>query len=275
MSYYRSLGLSREPFSTSPDPDFFYRSSSHITALKRLEIAIRLRRGMSLIIGDVGTGKTTLWRALTQEFRDEPEFAFHVMLDPGFGTEGQFLRALDGMFGADGGQEGSTDPKIPLEKYLFRKGVDENGTVVLIIDEGQKLNAANIETLRTLLNYETNEHKLLQLVIMAQVEILPRIAGMKNFTDRISLKYTLNPLDEEETREMICFRLRQAGYKRRFDLFTPAAVKAVYARSGGYPRKINLLCHEALKTAVVREKDVIDEGIVEEILLPTFEYEQR
>ena len=274
MSYYRRLGLSKEPFSTSPDPDFFYRSESHITALKRLEIAIRLRRGMSLIIGDVGTGKTTLWRALAQEFRDEPEFAFHVMLDPGFGTEGQFLKTLAGMCGVDGPGEGA-DARVALEKYLFRKGVDDNGTVVLIIDEGQKLNTANIETLRTLLNYETNDHKLLQLVIMAQVEILPRIAGMKNFTDRVSLKYTLNPLDEEETREMISFRLRQAGYRRRFELFTPGAVKAVYGRSAGYPRKINLLCHEALKCAVIRETDVIDEKVVEEVMLPSFEYEQR
>jgi len=268
MSYYKVLGLEKEPFSTSPDPDFFYHSLSHLTALKRLEIALRLKRGMSLIIGDVGTGKTTLWRTLIQQFSEEPDVIFHVMLDPGFKSQEQFLVSLCRMFGIETGlatglaSGGPRSLREPLEKYLFKTAAEEEKTVVLIIDEGQKLEPESIEILRTLLNYETNEYKLLQLVILAQMEFVPRISSMRNFSDRVSLTYTLNPLDENETGEMIEFRLRQAGYTRRYGLFTREAVKLIHDATGGYPRKIALLCHEALKTAIMRDLDLVDDEII-------------
>jgi general secretion pathway protein A len=267
MSYFKVLGLEKEPFSTSPDPDFFYHSLSHLTALKRLEIALRLKRGMSLIIGDVGSGKTTLWRTLIQQFAAEPDVIFHVMLDPGFKSESQFMSSLCRTFGMEAElfEAGSRSLREPLEKYLFRTAAEEEKTVVLIIDEGQKLEPENIEILRTLLNYETNEYKLLQLVILAQMEFAPMIRGMRNFSDRVSLTYTLNPLDENETGEMIEFRLRQAGYRRRYALFSREAVKLIHATTGGYPRKIALLCHEALKSAIMRDLDLIDEDTIRDV----------
>ena len=92
MSIYTDLKLEQEPFSTSPDPRFFYKSTEHYTALNRLEISIRLKRGMSVILGDVGTGKTTLSRALFQSFNgEEQEYIFHMILDPSFRSEYQFL----------------------------------------------------------------------------------------------------------------------------------------------------------------------------------------
>ena len=99
MSYYTELGLTKEPFSTSPDPAFFFRSSSHAQALARLEIAIRLRRGLSLILGEVGTGKTTLARTLLANFPQEDGFSFHIVLDPSFESEYQFLLHLSRILG--------------------------------------------------------------------------------------------------------------------------------------------------------------------------------
>jgi general secretion pathway protein A len=262
MGYYSALGLEKEPFSTSPDPQFFYHSLSHNTALKRLEIAIRLRRGLCVVLGDVGTGKTTLSRALLQAFKEENNYVFQMILDPGFKSEFQFLFTLVRMFGITPEFKSTLDFKEALEKYLFQKGVEENKTVVLLIDEGQKITPENLEVLRTLLNYETNEFKLLQLVILAQVELLPRIKRIRNFVDRIAMKYTINPLDEYETREMIEFRLRQAGASIQNNLFSDAAVKMIYQYTQGYPRKIAMLCHEALEAAVMQEAMVIDEGIV-------------
>jgi general secretion pathway protein A len=266
MSYFKALGLEKEPFSTSPDPEFFYHSNSHETALKRLEIAIRLRRGLCLIFGDVGTGKTTLSRKLLKAFQDENNFIFHIILDPSFKSEFQFLFSLVKMFGIVPDFKSTIDFKEALEKYLFQKGVEENKTIILLIDEGQKITPENLEVLRTLLNYETNEYKLLQLVIMSQMELLPRITRIRNFMDRVALKYTINPLDESETRAMVDFRLKQAGYNGRSSLFKDEAIKLIYQQTQGYPRRIAALCHDALEAAVMKDALVIDAGIVNGLL---------
>jgi general secretion pathway protein A len=266
MSYYEALNLKSEPFSTSPDPYFFYPSSSHDSALKRLEIAIRLRRGLNVILGDVGTGKTTLSRMLIQLFKDEPDFIFHMILDPSYKTEFQFLSSLARMFGVNPSFRSTLDYKDALEKYLFQKGVDEKKTIVLLIDEGQKLTPTQVEILRTLLNYETNEYKLLQLIILSQIELLPKIRRIRNFMDRINLKYIINPLDESETRALINFRLKQAGHDGEEDLFTDNAVRHIYEHTQGYPRKISMLCHDALEMLIMRNRKIVDEGIVEEIM---------
>ena len=266
MSYFKVLGLAKEPFSTSPDPEFFYHSASHATVLKRLEIAIRLRRCLCLVLGDVGTGKTTLSRALMQSFKDEANYIFHMILDPSYKSEFQFLFTLVKMFDIVPEFKSTLDFKESLEKYLFQKGVEENKTIILLIDEAQKITPENLEMLRTLLNYETNEYKLLQLLIMSQIELLPRIRKIKNFFDRISLKYIINPLDENETKEMITFRLKQAGYNNPdHELFSQDAIKLIYSHTQGYPRKISMLCHDALEYAVMKEKNIVDENIIKEL----------
>lgn len=266
MSYYEALNMKKEPFSTSPDPYFFYRSTAHETAIARLEIAIRLRRGLSVILGDVGTGKTTLGRTVLQGFNNEDDFIFHMILDPTYKSEFQFLASLTKMFGVNPTFRSTLDYKEAIEKYLFQKGVDQGKTIILLIDEGQKLTPTFLEILRTLLNYETNEYKLLQLVILAQMEVLPKLKRIKNFFDRITLKYIINPLDEKETKDMIEFRLRQAGFNGGGFLFSDEAIRLIYENTMGYPRKIAVLCHNALEELVMRDRQTVDESLVTDII---------
>jgi len=268
MSYYRVLGLDREPFSTSPDPAFFYQSERHRAALANLIIEFRLKRGLSVVLGDIGTGKTTLGRKLIQMLKERDGFLFHMVLDPTYPSEDQFFSALIRTLGIGVSAAAPTlvDYREVLERYLFHKGIQEQQTVVLIIDEAHKLNAVSLEALRILLNYETNEVKLLQLVLLGQMELLPVIRSMPNLMDRISFRCTLEPLDQTETHQMIQFRLQEAGYRSRLALFTDDAIEAIHEYAEGYPRRIAMTCHKALRALVMNKGRVIDGALIEEIV---------
>ncbi|OGW75763.1 MAG: hypothetical protein A2Z72_01310 [Omnitrophica bacterium RBG_13_46_9] len=273
MSYFKLLGFEKEPFSTSPDPNFFYLSHEHENALTNILIELRLKRGLSVILGDVGTGKTTLSRKLIQELKEREDFVFQIVLDPSFENEHIFMTALArnfeiySLFPAADASPSIVDIREALERFLFQKGVTENKIVTLIIDESQKLSEKSLEVLRVLLNYETNEFKLLQLVLLGQMELHAKIVNIPNFFDRISFKYTLNPLDLKETQEMIDFRVRQAGYKANMNLFLDDAIREIYYYSKGYPRRITMICHKALKNMVLKKnKFVVDVTLVNEII---------
>lgn len=266
MNHVTTLDLQDEAFSSSPNPRFFYRSLEHYSALNRLEIAIRLKRGLSVILGDVGTGKTTLWRTLLKNFEeDEDRYIFHVILDPAYSTESQFLLHLAKIFGVSP-VSSTVDCRAQIEEYLFQKHVVEQKTVVLIIDEGQKLSLASLEILRSLLNYETNESKMLQLVILAQLEIIPRLQALKNFVDRIAMKYELKPLDLYETGQMIFFRLQQTGIATEKTLFSLDAIQRVYEYTQGYPRQIAHVCHYVMEKRFIGGYSMVTKELIDQVI---------
>ena len=264
MSYYKLLGLDREPFSTSPDPQFFFLSAAHRAALYRLRIAVKLQRGLCLVLGDVGTGKTTLSRRLAQLLPQDGPIDLHIILNPYFESDQEFLLALMEALHLDVPSE---PPPIrvmlaAIERHLFRRVVEESRIVTLLVDEAQRLSPSMLELLRALLNYETHDTKLLQLILMAQMEFLPMVRGIRNLWDRISLKYVLNPLDEHETKALVAFRLAQAGFTDREPLFTEDAVREIYDATQGYPRRIALLCHDALERLVMDHQPAVSAALI-------------
>jgi general secretion pathway protein A len=270
------LGFEKEPFSTSPDPEFLYFTESHQSVLTNTLIELRLKRGLSVILGDVGTGKTTLSRKLVQSLKEREDFVVHCVMDPCFENEHEFLHTLIRNFGIDldayvgerrvPGHITVLDMKEVLQKFLFDRCVIENKSVVLIVDEAQKLSDFSIEMLRVILNYETNQNKMLQLVLLGQLELYSKIVKFPNFMDRISFKYTLNPLSLKDTKEMIDFRVKHAGYVSQHPLFHDGALNLIHQVSKGYPRKITSLCHRALKALVMKQKWMVDEDLIREIV---------
>lgn len=266
MNIYTPLRLTKEPFSTSPDPAFFYHSPGHLNAKIRLEINIRLRRGLTLLLGDIGTGKTTLWRSLVTSFHRERDYIFHVILDPHFTSDEEFISYLARLFNMTVPFATLQEAKEAIVNYLYSQTVEEQRTIVLIIDEGQKLTSGQLEILRVLLNYETNEFKMLQLVILSQLEILPIVRRMPNFVDRIVDTCVLEPLNEHETGELIRFRLRQAGYHSEQDLFGRNAVRRIHRYTGGYPRQIARICHRVMQHILTERHDEVSQTLINRII---------
>lgn len=280
MNPYASLSVDCEPFSNTPDPAFLASTNQHATCLQELEISLRLRRGLCVVTGDIGTGKTTLCRSLVRALSGDADIDLHLMLDPQCDSTEEFLRVLLASLtkaeqchgqGFSLGQEavlgyepglghepglGPWQLKEAIKQQLFRLGEEQKRLVVLIIDEGQKLSPENLETLRELLNYETNACKLLQIAIFAQSELEPVLAAMPNLADRINLRRKLQPLSLGETAAMIRHRVAVATTEGQppQKLFRPLAVLAVHRISGGSPRKIVRLCHKAMLETVLRGK---------------------
>ncbi len=270
MSYYKLLGFESEPFSTSPDPNFFYLSKEHDSALTNTLIELRLKRGLSVILGDIGTGKTTLSRKLVHELRQRNDFVFFMMLNPRFDTESDFLGSLFHHFNIETSKDISA-MNVPemmnmVEKFLFQKAINEGKTLTLIIDEAQRITESTLEALRIFLNFETNECKLLQVVLLGQLELVPKIMGLPNFYDRISFKYVLNPFDIDDTKRMIEFRLSKAGSASSKPFFSDQAIEEIHRYTGGYPRRITMLCHKALKKLIMSGKSEVDLAIAKDII---------
>ncbi|MFP4309145.1 MAG: ExeA family protein [Desulfococcaceae bacterium] len=221
-----------------------------------MELSIQMRRGLNVVMGDVGTGKTTLCRELLRRLSKEREMAVHLLLDPGFRNAAEALRAvMDCLAPQAPLPEGELARKEAIRSALFAQGVDQGKTVVLIIDEGQKISPFFLEILREFLNFETNRHKLLQIVIFAQPELERRLAEQANVLDRVGFLYRLTPLSRREVREMIDFRLRRAGATGGAEVFfPPMALWAVWRLSRGYPRRIVDLCHQCLVALILEDR---------------------
>ncbi len=263
MEYFNLLEFNKEPFSNSPEPEFLFLSPQHNSCLQRLELAVRLRRGLNIVIGAVGTGKTTLCRRLIQQLAgsvadDTPPVETFLLLDPAVAGRAAFVRTVAMVLGVGALQDGEDEWQIKekIKNFLFEKGVREEKNIVLIIDEGQKIPDDCLEILREFLNYETNSFKLLQIVIFAQPEFSKNLAARTNLLDRVNHIHYLRPLSFFQTKAMVEHRISVASMDpSRPPLFTLAGMMAVYLSTHGYPRRIVSLCHQTLLMMIIRGKN--------------------
>jgi len=261
MEYYEMIGLTKEPFSMAPDPEFFYQSKSHGECLNRLEISLRLNRGLNVIIGDIGTGKTTISRLLLGRFVDFGEnYKFYLILDPTWKDNQEFLMYLQKLFGIKASGPLQIDMMDQIENFLIDNTLKSRKYIVLIVDEGQKMGPEQIEIIRTLLNFETNDKKLIQVIILAQPEFRGLLDKHENFRDRIAFGYTINPMEREDTVKFIDHRLKVAGNSE--EIFTLEARELIYEQTKGFPRKIVVLCHNLIIDMLTLNKKRVDSSMV-------------
>jgi type II secretory pathway predicted ATPase ExeA len=251
-SYY---GFAEKPFSLTPDPKYLYRSESHANAFDLLQYAVRRREGFVVVTGDIGTGKTTLCRALLEQI-DRTTFTA-LVLNP-FLTEEDLLKRILQDFGVISREEIkagrlATVTKQELIETLYDfllSLIPLKASAVLIIDEAQNLPLPVIEQIRILSNLETDKEKLLQIILVGQLNLqtLLRSPELRQLDQRVSIRYELKPLDAETTAAYVAHRLTIAGGGQSVT-FAPKALREVHRRSDGIPRLINLICDRALLTA--------------------------
>jgi general secretion pathway protein A len=264
--YESVFGFVQSPFTLAPDPRFFYLSESHDEATRLLLQSIRRKEGFIVLTGDIGTGKTTLSRALLERL-DARTFT-SLVLDP-FQTADELLREVLVDFGVAGRTSqlanATRHDLINTFNEFLLSLVPLQGNCVLIIDEAQHLSTDVLEQIRVLSNLETNSEKLLQIVLVGQPNLLDTLAAadMRQLNQRVSLKVGLRPLTAEEVNAYISHRLLVAGGTAGV-AFAPRASEAVHALSGGVPRVINLLCDRALMVAAERGVEIVTPEIVKD-----------
>ena len=266
MNLFDSIGLNADPFSTSPNVDLFYPAVEHRQCLEGLELAIRMRRGLSVIRGGIGVGKTTISRKLIQNFKDESDdFDFYLILDPKFESEIILLKHIIELFGVNDSAESVQECRNIIENHLLKVGVEQGKTLVLIIDEGQNLPGEMLDVFRTLLNFETDDFKLLQLIIFGQPEMGTMIHKYPNFEDRISFDFEIGPISLEDMKGMIDHRIKVTGGKAG-NWFNEKAILKIHKNTQGYPRKVTQICHQLLLTMISEEKIEINEEMVQRVI---------
>jgi general secretion pathway protein A len=255
--YVEYFGLKKRPFSIVPDPACFYVSEGHREALAHLLYGATGDGGFVLLTGEVGTGKTTVCRRLFELAPETTDVAF--ILNPKLSAE-ELLATICDEFGI-GCPEGTTSIRTLVARindYLLNAH-DKGRRAVLIVEEAQNLTPEVLEQIRLLTNLETNQRKLLQVVMIGQPELREMLAKprLRQLSQRITARYHLGPLSREEVPEYINHRLAAAGAGRS-RLFPPATIRKVYGLTRGVPRLINVVCDRALLGTFVQEKERVD-----------------
>ena len=271
LPYLAYFNLREEPFSTIPSPRYFFLTTAHGTALEKTTYVVGAKKGLAAVFGDTGTGKSSLARLLYQKFLDSG-FLVSLLTNPSYPTANSFLRTIAQEFGTPKTDKSFKGMLDIFKAYLFAQAVEQGKTVVLIIDEAQTLKPPLIELLRQLINFETNDMKLLQLVLFAQEELRDTLARpkLRNFRSRIAMASTLERLGQDELEAMLKFRWEVASGGAAHP-FTPEAIEAIFDYSAGMPWEANILADNALLLAFYQKQRQIQREQVEQVAADRWE----
>lgn len=257
--YLEFYGLRQAPFDITPNPRFLFHSAKHREALNHLLYGIRERKGFIQLTGEVGAGKTTLCRALLEQL--DGRFSTALILNPVLNAD-ELMKAIAVEFGLSVKGSDRMETIAAISDFLLQQVLNGKETI-LIIDEAQNLTEELLEQVRLLSNIETDDRKLLQIILMGQPELRERLNSprLRQLRQRITVRYHLNPLKLGEMGLYIQHRLSFAG-GNGIPVFTRPALWRIFKYSQGVPRLINAVCDKALLAGFVAQSQRITFGMV-------------
>jgi general secretion pathway protein A len=262
--YCDFFGLTEKPFTITPNPHFMFLSSNHREAFAHLVYGIDSHAGFIALTGEVGTGKTTLLRTLLTNL-DPEKYRSALVFNPCMTAE-QLLAAICQEFEVEPDERSSFSCLNALNRFLLEQHKAAR-TVVVVIDEAQNLAPAVLEQLRMISNLETEQDKLVQIILAGQPE-LDELLGrhdLRQLSQRIMVRFRLSPMSEDDTGDYINHRLRISGC-RTPGLFSAGAIKRIYRFSQGVPRLINVACEHALVLAWSQESQLVSPAMAAQVV---------
>lgn len=257
--YLEHFGMNENPFSLTPNTEYFLNMASYHKAYNMLMVSIANREGFIKVVGEVGTGKTMLCRKVLNSLEENPEqFVTAYIANPVLSPKGLFLAFAEELGIEADSDIGHHSLLKRITKVLMKYAADGR-QVILFIDEAHAMPPKTLEALRLLTNLETEKSKLFQVVLFAQPELdeMLRQKSLRQLLQRITFSYKLESLDRDGLDRYVSHRLATAGYNGP-SLFRPAALSLLFEASGGIPRVVNILCHKALMVAFGRGDREVD-----------------
>ncbi len=265
MDYLEYYKLKEHPFSNTVDNKFYYNSTEHSHALIKLRYAIDTKKGLAVVIGETGSGKTTLARRLLEDLDENLyEAALLVIIHSSVSSEWLLKK-----FALQLGISDVKEEKVELLSQIYRRlsEINEQGkTAVLLMDEVQMLKSKEImEEFRGLLNMEMSEGKMINLIFFGLGDLEDVLSLDEPLKQRVAIRVNLKAFSEENTKQYIEHRLKVAGSAK--NMFTDGAVKAVYKYSRGLPRLVNTICDNALLEGFLFKAQIIDESVIKAVAI--------
>jgi len=259
--YQEFYGLKEKPFVLTPDPQYLYLGKGHQTAIESLFYGIHQREGFMVVVGDIGTGKTTICRTLLERLDGNVKAA---IIFNSFLNEEELLESILQEYGFPSKGRSRKERIDALNKLLIHY-LSENKNAILIVDEAQHLSVPVLEQIRMLSNLETEKEKMLQIILVGQLELDQKLRSpeLRQLNQRIAIRHYLQPLTRNEMQSYIFQRLQVAGANGNVT-FSRSALTEIHKFSKGVPRLINLLCDRALLGGFAHETHHINKGIVKE-----------